>query len=239
MATVSEPPIEVTAQDPPAAKLLEYTMQDVLGAIPRHCFQSNTRKSLQLVARDVGMALTLFAIATFIPNVPNTQLRVLAWTIYSFAQGLVFTGMWEMAHESGHGALSPRKWVNDAIGLCLHSSLLVPYYSWQFTHRTHHKGTNHLSRDIAFMPEIRAPSEGSDPDVESGFWQRCHDMVEDCPLVVLLTLIGHQLVAFPIYLILNNFALSRMRKVAWWKRSHFYLGGDGRSQNAVGLGNGR
>ena len=52
-------------------------------------------------------------------------------------------------------------------------------------------------------------------------------MIEDCPLTVFVTLFVHQLVAFPIYLTLNNFALPRMRKAAWWKRSHFYFGGDG------------
>lgn len=53
------------------------------------------------------------------------------------------------------------------------------------------------------------------------------DLVEDMPIVNLLILIGHQLIAWPIYLAINNFALPRMRAVAWWKRSHFYFGGDG------------
>jgi len=43
----------------------------------------------------------------------------------------------------------------------------------------------------------------------------------------LIMLFFHQLIAFLIYLASNNFGLQRMRAVAWWKRSHFYFGGDG------------
>jgi hypothetical protein len=53
------------------------------------------------------------------------------------------------------------------------------------------------------------------------------ELMEDMPIVVILELIGHQLVGFPIYLLINNFALPRMAATPWWKRSHFYYGGDG------------
>jgi hypothetical protein len=35
-----------------------------------------------------------------------------------------------IAHECGHQAFSKWQAVNDAVGLVLHSLLLVPYYSW-------------------------------------------------------------------------------------------------------------
>ena len=203
-----------------------YTMQDIHNAIPRHCFESNTLTSLGLVARDYGIALALLGAATLIPCLHDTTLRVVAWSAYGFCQGLVFTGLWELAHESGHGALSKHKWVNNAIGLLNHSILLVPFHSWQFTHRTHHKGTNHLDRDIAFMPEVKDSAEAN-AHGDTSFWHKAIDTVADCPLTALVTLFFHQLIAFPIYLTLNNFALERMRQFAWWKRSHFYLGSDG------------
>ena len=209
-----------------ATRPLEYTMQDIHNAIPKHCFERDTLRSIRLVARDYAMVFVLLVCATLIPYIGNTPVRVLAWSTYGFCQGLIFTGLWELAHESGHGALSKQKWVNNAIGLLIHSTLLVPYYSWQYTHRTHHKGTNHLDRDIAFMPEIQDPPQENDNGPLS-FFAKAHDMVMDCPLTSLITLFFHQLIAFPIYLTLNNFALARMRKFAWWKRSHFYLGGDG------------
>jgi hypothetical protein len=40
--------------------------------------------------------------------------------------------------QAGHGALSPHLFVNTVIGLALHTFILVPYFSWRVTHRTHH-----------------------------------------------------------------------------------------------------
>ena len=45
-------------------------------------------------------------------------------------QGAVCTGLWVIAHECGHQAFSKYQTVNDAVGIVLHSSLLVPYFSW-------------------------------------------------------------------------------------------------------------
>lgn len=68
-----------------------------------------------------------------------------------------------------------------------------------------------------------AARDARSPAVLFSYW----DLVEDMPIVNLLILIGHQLIAWPIYLLINNFALPRMRAELWWKRSHFYFGGDG------------
>ena len=103
-------------------------MQDIHNAIPRRCYEADTLRSLGLVMRDYAMVLTLLGFATWIPYIDNGPMRVLAWSIYGFCQGLVFTGLWELAHESGHGALSRQKWVNNAIRLLIHSTLLVPYH---------------------------------------------------------------------------------------------------------------
>lgn len=204
-----------------------YTMKEIHDAIPAHCFERNTFLSLAYVARDFLFVFTLLGLATQIPNLPTPNLRFLAWATYAFTQGLVFTGLWELAHECGHGALSKSKSVNNGIGLLIHSLLLVPYHSWRFTHSQHHKATNNIERDIAFVPDTKdiymAARASRAPEVFFTYW----DLVEDTPIVALLTLIGHQLVAWPIYLTINNFALPRMRAEPWWKRSHFYFGGDG------------
>jgi omega-6 fatty acid desaturase (delta-12 desaturase) len=204
-----------------------YTMKEIYAAIPPHCFHPNTFISLAYVLRDLLFALILALLASQIPNhISHPLLRVLAWAAYSFCQGLVFTGLWEIAHETGHGALSKHRWVNHAIGLPIHSALLTPYHSWRFTHQTHHKHTNHLEKDIAFVPDTKSQHESAragNPFAALPFW----DLAEDTPVVALVTLFFHQLIAFPVYLTLNNFAIERMRVIAWWKRSHFYFGGDG------------
>jgi fatty acid desaturase len=200
----------------------EYTMKEILAAIPPHCHERNTLLSIGYVLRDFLFVAILVSVATQIPSIPNPNFRILAWALYAFIQGLIFTGLWELAHECGHQALSPSKNVNNAMGLTIHSLLLVPYYSWRITHSQHHKSTNNLDRDIAFVPTLK-----TDYDAERRTHSKAWDMVEDTPAVALVTLFFHQLIAFPLYLTINNFALERMRAFAWWKRSHFYLGGDG------------
>jgi omega-6 fatty acid desaturase (delta-12 desaturase) len=134
----------------------EYTIKDVHDAIPPHCFRPNTLLSIYYILRDVAIVISLAYIAvTQFPAIQNQSLRTLAWTIYSFCQGLIFTGLWELAHECGHGSMSKKKWVNDAMGMTVHSFLLVPYHSWRLTHSTHHKTTNNIEKDIAFVPDVK------------------------------------------------------------------------------------
>ena len=42
--------------------------------------------------------------------------------------------------------------INDFIGWILHSYLIVPYFSWKFSHAKHHKATGHLTKDMVFIP---------------------------------------------------------------------------------------
>jgi hypothetical protein len=203
-----------------------YTMKDIYAAIPVHCFRRNTLLSLGYVLRDSVFIFFLAYIAIAkITKIQNQFLCTLAWAIYSFCQGLVFTGLWELAHQCGHGALSKSKWVNNAMGMVMHSFLLVPYHSWRITHGTHHKTTNNIVRDIAFVPDIK--QDYLDKRAARGKFMKALELVEDMPIAALLELIGHQLIAFPLYLLINNFALPRMAATPWWKRSHFYFGGDG------------
>src|ERR1700749_3463697 len=44
------------------------------------------------------------------------------WAFYSFAAGLVATGLWVIAHECGHQAFSEKKWINNTVGWILHSA---------------------------------------------------------------------------------------------------------------------
>jgi len=203
-----------------------YTWKDVHDAIPKHCFERDTLRSLSYVFRDIVFVLSLASIAVFlIPLIENAPLNRLAWFAYQFAQGLVFTGLWELAHECGHGALSEHKWVNNALGMSMHSFLLVPFHAWRITHSTHHKTTNNIEADVAFVPDVQEDWEAK--RAARGGFMKAMELLEDVPIAVLLELVGHQLIAFPTYILINNFALPRMAKFPWWTRSHFYFGKDG------------
>ncbi|TVY92850.1 Delta(12) fatty acid desaturase [Lachnellula willkommii] len=204
-----------------------YTMKQIHDAIPAHCFQRNTLLSAAYVLRDFFLIAVLFYLSTQISNLPSHFLRTSGWWLYSFCQGLVFTGLWELAHECGHGALSKHKSFNNSVGLFIHSLLLVPYNGWRITHSQHHKSTNNIERDIAFVPDTKEvfvkAHENRKPDLFFSSWS----LVEDTPIIAFITLFFHQLIAWPIYLTINNFALPRMNVFPWWTRSHFYFGGDG------------
>jgi omega-6 fatty acid desaturase / acyl-lipid omega-6 desaturase (Delta-12 desaturase) len=57
--------------------------------------------------------------------IPNPYLqsfaRLALWAFYAFANGLVMTGLWVVAHECGHQAFSESKFINNTVGWVLHS----------------------------------------------------------------------------------------------------------------------
>ncbi|KAI0127647.1 fatty acid desaturase [Xylariales sp. AK1849] len=193
-------------------------------AIPPHCFKPSALRSLSYVARDLALAGGLvYAALTFIPQLSNPFYRAAAWMCYGFAQGLVGTGIWILAHECGHGAFSLHRHLNDVVGWVLHSMLMVPYFSWKFSHARHHQFTGHMHKDMAFVPatqkdyeakRARLSSLGIDPD-----------LFEDAPIVTLVRLIGHQLFAWQSYLLFNLSAgpasLQRSQDKKWYRLSHF------------------
>ncbi|KFA70238.1 hypothetical protein S40285_09635, partial [Stachybotrys chlorohalonatus IBT 40285] len=105
-----------------------------------------------------------------------------------------------LAHECGHQAFSPSKVINDTVGFILHSSLLVPYFSWKISHGKHHKGTAHMQRDMVFVPRtrdehcqrFRIPTE------------KLHEVVQDTPLYAAYYIFTRLLFGWPTYLLTNG-----------------------------------
>lgn len=173
------------------------------------------------VLRDVTMAAVLgWAALTYIPQIPNALLRGVAWMAYGYAQGLVCTGIWILAHEAGHGAFSVHRRFNDFVGWVLHSSLLVPYFSWKFSHHRHHRFTGHMEKDMAFVPQTK-DAQGR-PGLKTLYLDP--EVFEDAPIVQLVQLLGHQLFGWQLYLFFNVSAgvKSKQREEPnWWRMSHF------------------
>ncbi|KAJ8560918.1 hypothetical protein K7X08_027108 [Anisodus acutangulus] len=80
----------------------------------------------------------------------------LAWTSYWIAQGCVCTGIWVIGHECGHHGFSDYQWVDDTVGLILHSALLTPYFAWKHSHRRHHANTGSLENDEVYIPRLKS-----------------------------------------------------------------------------------
>ncbi|XAR68593.1 Phosphatidylcholine desaturase [Bertholletia excelsa] len=133
-----------------------FTRGEIKRAIPPHCFQRSILRSFSYVIYDLVIAAIFYYLATtYIPLLPTT-LRYLAWPLYWALQGCVLTGVWVVAHECGHHAFSDYQWLDDTVGLVLHSCLLVPYFSWKHSHRRHHLNTGSLDRDEVFVPKLKS-----------------------------------------------------------------------------------
>ncbi|KAK8147524.1 Oleate hydroxylase fah12 [Beauveria asiatica] len=180
----------------------DYTIKDIRDAIPKHCYERSALKGYLYILRDIIYLSTTFAVFyNFVTPeyIPNVYARGALWGVYTVLQGLFGTGLWVIAHECGHGAFSDSRLVNDVTGWVLHSSLLVPYFSWQISHSKHHKATGNLERDMVFVPRTRE-------EQASRLGKMAHELselAEDAPAFTLVMLIAQQLVGWPNYLLTN------------------------------------
>ncbi|KAI3471537.1 hypothetical protein Pfo_028187 [Paulownia fortunei] len=123
---------------------------DMKKAIPPHCFQRSIPRSFSYVIYDLAISSLFYYVATNYFQLLPHPLSYIAWPLYWICQGCVLTGVWVIAHECGHHAFSDYQWLDDTVGLILHSALLVPYFSWKYSHRRHHSNTGSLERDEVF-----------------------------------------------------------------------------------------
>ncbi|KAM7279917.1 hypothetical protein ACFE04_007051 [Oxalis oulophora] len=133
-----------------------FTLGELKKAIPPHCFQRSVLRSFSYVVYDLTIVAIFYYIATTYFHLLPSPLNYFAWPIYWIVQGCVLTGIWVIAHECGHHAFSDYQWLDDTVGLVLHSALLVPYFSWKYSHKRHHSNTGSMERDEVFVPKPRS-----------------------------------------------------------------------------------
>lgn len=75
------------------------------------------------------------------------------WVAYIIIQGAIMTGLWVIGHECGHRGFSGNPLISNVVGLTVHSFLLVPYFSWQSSHRKHHSHTGDMELDEVHLPQ--------------------------------------------------------------------------------------
>lgn len=193
----------------------DYSIKDILKAIPSHCYERRVIESFYYVFRDIFFLAGFYYLAnTFIPKIPYMAVRGLLWSCYTIVQGLFGTGIWVLAHECGHQAFSDYGWVNDLTGWVLHSSLLVPYFSWKYSHGKHHKATGHLTRDTVFVPPTKEEFK------QKNFVEKLEDLSEDSPITTLYQLITQQLGGWLAYLT-TNVTGQKYPDRSKWVTNHF------------------
>nr|AAS57577.1 delta12-oleic acid desaturase [Euphorbia lagascae] len=133
-----------------------FTLGQLKQAVPSHCFKRSLLRSFSYVFHDLALSFLFFYIATTYFHRFPSWLAFFAWPVYWVFQGCILTGVWVIAHECGHHAFSDHQWVDDTVGLLLHSALLVPYFSWKISHRCHHSNTGSMERDEVFVPKPKS-----------------------------------------------------------------------------------
>jgi len=127
------------------------TKAAIRAAVPAHCFKRDTARSLKYAAMSVAEGAACLGLGMLIPlKAAYWPL----WLLYACVTGCVWTGMWVIAHECGHGAFSDNRKIQDGVGYLLHTILLVPYFSWQHSHAVHHSRTNHITEGETHVPYV-------------------------------------------------------------------------------------
>jgi acyl-lipid omega-3 desaturase len=124
---------------------LPFTLQDLRAAIPAHCFEPSTGRSIAYFLLDIGIIAGLYVIAY----------RLNSWLffpIFWLLQGTMFWALFVVGHDCGHGSFSRFKWLNHLIGHLCHTPILVPYHGWRISHRTHHANTGNIDTDESWYP---------------------------------------------------------------------------------------
>jgi stearoyl-CoA desaturase (delta-9 desaturase) len=134
---------------------LQAKLNSVINALDtKYKGQSKLGMSLVSLLQDiVTSCAVIYATMWMNEYIPT----VVLYPIYSLAMGTVITGLWVLGHECGHGAFGDSVFQNDMFGFIIHSLLLVPYFSWKYTHNKHHKYTNHLILGDTHVPASKRP----------------------------------------------------------------------------------
>jgi len=145
-----------------------FTVGDIRRAIPAHCFSRPLTKSFAYLAVDLAVIAALFYCSTFIDGAATDArfgatwgpiVRHVLWTAYWLCQGAVGTGLWVIGHECGHRGFADSAFINDAVGVVVHSALLVPYFAWAMSHKRHHSNTGSVEHDEVFVPTLASPEQ--------------------------------------------------------------------------------
>jgi len=129
------------------------TLMEIKKNLPKHVFESDLKKSLYYVFKDLSI-ISLLGISYYYVNQMNLPVIVhqLASTLYFISQGVMFWALFVLAHDCGHGSFSKYTGINDFIGTILNCIILVPYAPWKYSHRHHHKNTGNIDKDEIFYP---------------------------------------------------------------------------------------
>ncbi|KAM5343888.1 hypothetical protein ACJ41O_012425 [Fusarium nematophilum] len=200
------------------------SIKELRNAIPDHCFQPSLFWSFFYLARDLTYSAVLLGGLYYSMQIQHVRQSSLLYyavvNLYGICQGIVWTGLWVIAHDCGHSAFSRFSLLNDLVGFILHSSLLAPYFSWKSTHRRHHIYANHIEKDLNYVP----PGRGEYAAKIGAAVDTLEEVGQDAPLVLFLRILLQQAIGWNWYIISNitcpHSAVIK-KQMSAWRYSHF------------------
>ena len=196
-------------------------IQELRDAVPDYCFEPSIAWSFFYLFRDLVYSAVLIITCTHLLRLSNSVFTYYAITnAYGFCQGVVWTGLWVIAHDCGHSGFSSSPLLNDTIGFILHSALFAPYFSWKSTHRRHHIYANHIEKDLNYVPPRReeyARKIGVAAEL-------LEEVGQDAPVVLFMRILLQQVIGWNWY-ILSNITCPPTavikKNMSAWRHSHF------------------
>lgn len=137
------------------------TLKEIVRSLPRDVFLKDAQKAWAQVAISVVAAIVGYVALALSP----WYLLPLAWAF----TGTALTGWFVIGHDCGHRSFSNRKWVNNWLGHIMFLPLLYPFHSWRIGHNTHHRYTNNLDLDTAWVPFSPEFYESLSPALQKGY----------------------------------------------------------------------
>ncbi|EAS03232.2 fatty acid desaturase (macronuclear) [Tetrahymena thermophila SB210] len=146
----------------------EISVGDIRKFIPAEYFVK--RESRFLISVLYSLSLTLFTAFLADRYLRLEWAYLPLWIAYAVINGTIATGLWVLGHECGHKAFSNSDVANDSLGYILHTALLVPYFSWQWSHHVHHSKCNHLTEGETHVPRV-------DTDPKASMYIKLRDII--------------------------------------------------------------
>ena len=119
-------------------------LRELRDAIPKECFQPDTRESLKYAAVDLGLLAACFGVLS-----PVAVAHPWLLPLYAPLTGTVMWMNFVIGHDCGHGSFSNDKALNAVVGHVTHAPLLVPFWPWAYSHKQHHRFHNHETKDMS------------------------------------------------------------------------------------------
>lgn len=138
----------------PQTKAQALQLLNIRNALPAHVFEKDLTKSLYYLFFDYfmwlgGVSLMYILVQSNAWNTLPFFVKTIAYILFCNFVGFFMWCIFVVGHDCGHGTFSEYEWLNDIIGHITHSSILVPYYPWQLSHRRHHLYHNHAVKDYS------------------------------------------------------------------------------------------